>query len=436
MGGLLDFMNSDDARLGMGLLAAGGPQTDPTKTGLGAAFQSAQASMDAWKKQQVAQQLAQAQTLDAFSQAQERTGKSAIAQRQQAFLANPYNPDGSFNTQGATLAGIDPEKQMQFANLKNAGLSKAGTPVEIAIEGRPYIQMQDEYGRPLGAPQPKYQAPITIKQGDRETIWSPTTGNTVAQFGVNQSPDSAASVGATERGQDMTRGNLVWENQFKEAAKADQQKNGPLNDVQSKSLLFGSQIQQANNVLDSLNDVKSVPGADGKYTGAVRNMLTGDDQQKLSQAKRSFAGALLRRESGAAIAQKEYDDVDQRYFPQVGDSPAVIEQKRQARLLAQEGIKAEVPNYDDRISGINERIAAIPPAKSSQPGGAAAPKMAANAPAPAIAQLPAPAGGQAGKMTKQVTAPDGTKVAATRAPDGNYYVPDPNNPGKWARVKE
>lgn len=60
MAGLLDFLNTDEGRLGMGLLAAGGPRTDPNQTGFGQRLTDAmgygQAQQDAALKRQMFQQ--------------------------------------------------------------------------------------------------------------------------------------------------------------------------------------------------------------------------------------------------------------------------------------------------------------------------------------------------------------------------------------------
>lgn len=47
--GLLDFLNSPDARLGLGLLAAGGPTTDPNRSGFGQRIAGVMQDMDAQK---------------------------------------------------------------------------------------------------------------------------------------------------------------------------------------------------------------------------------------------------------------------------------------------------------------------------------------------------------------------------------------------------
>lgn len=51
----------------------------------------------------------------------------------------------------------------------------------------------------------------------------------------------------------------------------------------------------------------------------------------LRQAKKNFATAVLRKESGASISQTEFDDVDKIYFPQYGDSKEVLRAKQLAR---------------------------------------------------------------------------------------------------------
>ena len=64
------------------------------------------------------------------------------------------------------------------------------------------------------------------------------------------------------------------------------------------------------------------------------NYLVSEDYQLYAQAKRDFINATLRQESGAAIAESEFDSANRQYFPMPGDSPAVIEQKRRNRETA------------------------------------------------------------------------------------------------------
>jgi hypothetical protein len=72
-----------------------------------------------------------------------------------------------------------------------------------------------------------------------------------------------------------------------------------------------------------------VPG--GNYT-------LSPEFQQYDRARRDFINAQLRKESGAVIGDSEFASADKQYFPQPGDSPAVIEDKRKARELARQGM--------------------------------------------------------------------------------------------------
>lgn len=157
-----------------------------------------------------------------------------------------------------------------------------------------------------------------------------------------------------------------------------QGKNNGLNDVQSKALLFGSRMQAAEKVLGDMalqgtvrpsvmkNVVERIPLVGGA-AGAAANNLSSPQQQKVEQAQRDFINAVLRRESGAAIAESEFENARKQYFPAVGDSDAVIAQKSQNRQLATKGILAEVPPKQRNsldpgaadASGLPDDIAAI-----------------------------------------------------------------------------
>lgn len=120
----------------------------------------------------------------------------------------------------------------------------------------------------------------------------------------------------------------------------------PLNDSQSKALLFGSRAREANKVLAELEKSgtsASVPGSRAPIIGGVIGALQGGNQQSLDQAKRDFMTAVLRRESGASIAPSEFDTADKQYFPQIGDSAQVKAQKARNRQLVIDGILTEVP---------------------------------------------------------------------------------------------
>jgi hypothetical protein len=69
------------------------------------------------------------------------------------------------------------------------------------------------------------------------------------------------------------------------------------------------------------------------------NYLRSEDAQKYDQAKRDYINAVLRRESGAVISPEEFSNAEKQYFPQPGDGPEVIEQKRKNRETTIQGLK-------------------------------------------------------------------------------------------------
>lgn len=66
---------------------------------------------------------------------------------------------------------------------------------------------------------------------------------------------------------------------------------------------------------------------------AERSMMT-PEQQKYKQAQMDWVRAKLRKESGAVIGAQEMIDEVITYFPQPGDTPEVIDQKRASRDVA------------------------------------------------------------------------------------------------------
>jgi len=156
----------------------------------------------------------------------------------------------------------------------------------------------------------------------------------------------------------------------------------PLTEGQGTAALYADRAFAANETLSNLEPTRE--NEKGKYniTGlaakqgvedwwivgeplsAAGNVMLSDEQQKVDQAQRDFINAILRKESGAVINPSEFENAAKQYFPQPGDSIAVIEQKRRNREIAIAGLR--------RMSG--------PAAIGAPPIG--------GAPAPAVPETP------------------------------------------------
>lgn len=78
----------------------------------------------------------------------------------------------------------------------------------------------------------------------------------------------------------------------------------------------------------------NLPDAIASRIPGIGNYLTSEQGQLYRQAQEDWVRAKLRRESGAVIGEEEMAQEIRTYFPQPGDTPAMIAQKTQARELA------------------------------------------------------------------------------------------------------
>ena len=99
------------------------------------------------------------------------------------------------------------------------------------------------------------------------------------------------------------------------------------------------------------------------WEAAKPNMMKDPVQQKYEQAQRNFVNALLRKESGAAISEAEFDNARKQYFPQPGDDDSAIEQKRQNRLSVIENMSRSAGGAFNTVlmvapNGVQKRVPA------------------------------------------------------------------------------
>ena len=126
---------------------------------------------------------------------------------------------------------------------------------------------------------------------------------------------------------------------FRMVQGADVSGGANLNVEQGKNTGFLLRAQDANEAITKLESEGT--SAWNKLAGNLPggNYLIGEDAQKLAQAKRDFINAVLRQESGAVISEEEFRNAEQQYFPQPGDGPEVIAQKRKNRENAISGFR-------------------------------------------------------------------------------------------------
>ena len=147
-----------------------------------------------------------------------------------------------------------------------------------------------------------------------------------------------------------------------------------LNESQGNATAFGLRMKESEAILEDLAKkgvfrgamVESIPfvgGAAGKLLPSTLGGTT-QQQQQVNQAKSNFITAVLRKESGAAIPDSEFEKEDNKYFPQLNDNPKVIQQKANARRLAIEAMKFQAgpgaKEIDKYVPSINAGTPSAP----------------------------------------------------------------------------
>jgi hypothetical protein len=452
MAGLWDFLQGDDATLGLALLGAGGPTTDPNAAGFGARLAGAVGSARAQQAQQAQRgmqlRLMQSQVDENAAQAQARNAtwqNGMLKQQVGARVAADMQAGKPLDVQALVSAGFKPEEIAAFGNLRNVDLPEVARTVEtMGPNGAPVTKQFDKQGREVGAALPAWKAPIHIDRGNSIDFLTGATLQPLGSMSKTQTPDSAASIASQQAiaGQTDTRQRdlaAMTDARMREANetarstgrtplnyrwKADGSgvepiPGGPadpntpaagknLTEDQGKATGWLVQAENAySNMLKTGFDrdaqgkliVKSAakPGINDALEklpliGGGANALRGADRQQFMQASSSLSEALLRAATGAGVNANEAKQKIDELTPKFGEREETTRQKMES-----------IPLYLESL------------------------KIRAGAGGPKAEQV-------LSKGATKTVDVGGQKMTAQRAADGNFYVKQAN--GKWARVNE
>jgi hypothetical protein len=297
-------------------------------------------------------------------------------------------PDGGNIPIQESRAGIAPNPQAAYANLavdprasarlQNIGFNKMFAEPEaftLAEGAKRFMTMPNGTVKEVASGGEKPRSPVSVGN----YLIDPVTGKVIFQ-----APEKPTAGQVVERDD----GTFLIDTRTGQArpvmGQGGQPLEGggkPLTEVQGNAVGFAARAIEANRIATDLEKQgvtntgairTAVGGVAGmtpfigeKLEQGVRSAFnvaptflggTSVEQQKVEQARRDFVSAILRPESGAAIGVDEYKNEERKYFPQVGDSEAVIQQKQQARLKAIEGLKAKAgPSGVRQINRIVEQ---------------------------------------------------------------------------------
>ncbi len=212
--------------------------------------------------------------------------------------------------------------------------------------------------------------PLKFAQDENAQMGAVTTGNT-GEIGANDwmTADMPPSKMRGESPKQYSARTQVWKsNQLK--------KNQPLKDAEKKSRTFAERLLEAENVFKDLSENQDYDRSG--YLSGMAAYLTPEfakssELRSQEQAERNFINAVLRQESGAAIAESEFESAEKQYFPRAGDSAENLEQKRRNREIVIKGMmndgKLDSPESQAKFDTLSSNQAA----QQAQPRKAEAP---------------------------------------------------------------
>jgi len=123
-------------------------------------------------------------------------------------------------------------------------------------------------------------------------------------------------------------------------AKAKSERGEKMTEQQSNALQYSSRMGYNREILNKLEDA----GFDAASVGTgiqnlAPNIMRSPEMQTYRAARDNWVSAVLRKESGANISKSEYENAYRQYFPQMGDAPDIIRQKRELRKLAESNMR-------------------------------------------------------------------------------------------------
>lgn len=301
-------------------------------------------------------------------------------------LQNAMGVEGGFEALDQILA-----KRMLAKKLEDDQVKQQQAQQQQAIENEQRNRQLGQTDTQLGQSgrrldlesQPVPEKPIVING----SLVDPTTGRVITSIPSQAAPAAQRLITGVGPGGKPTRmadepGASVYqapvnvpqgreslsEFEAKEKIKAQYSGAKPSIGAEKTALAFYNRAKQASDEIQKIE-----PQIAGKsLAGQARlqyapNFMQSDTNQSYRQSQRAFTEARLRKESGAAIPEQEYQNDAQTYFAQPGDTPATLAQKRKGRQDVLDGLKFQSGRAYDEFYGAQQDAAPQQPTAQRKP---------------------------------------------------------------------
>lgn len=227
--------------------------------------------------------------------------------------------------QGDARIGLDRAQYAQGVRQYDEG-----APMREANLGHIRTQTADLAGKPTREADARAQQAFMRQAQQADTLAA------IEARGAEERKTAQATAGIRTK----STADELKEFEAKEQIKAKYGGSRPSLGAERQSLAYFNRAKQASDDIGNMEDAIAKMGLAGQARLQVApNILQSESNQRYRQAQRAFTEARLRKESGAAIPQGEYENDARTYFAQPGDGPEVIAQKRRARQTVLDGLK-------------------------------------------------------------------------------------------------
>lgn len=256
---------------------------------------------------------------------------------------------------GKALMQIDPQAGLQW--MQNT--AKQDTSTVYDSEGR-QVTIDKRTGKPVVAGTPKLPEAVQSyqyaqQQGYKGSFEDWTIANKQAGA-MNVSMGSPIPVTLKDGTQGFVQPAnkpgmppqlLRLEDGSLPAPQAKPKEEKPLTEQQGNAAAF---MMKAQNALDNLKAVPTISTKDyyASKVPVAGNYAMSENGQRAMNAEKQFIAAVLRKESGAAISNGEYQEYGDQFFPRPGDSKEKLAQKAQNREVALKAFSVQAGDHGAR----------------------------------------------------------------------------------------
>jgi hypothetical protein len=301
---------------------------------------------------------ARAPMIDARAAAQEQRESAAEAARNEEALARVDAMRWTGDTQYQTpYHQAPPEARQHFFD--------AYSPIVAAKA--PQIWNEAIVANTSRIPGIDPDAEVTVQQDEKGGISRVyrTAPAKEAEGLVFASPDAAEAAGFSAEGAEVLPNGSI---RVTKMARVDKSR-AKYTEAESKSIVYLDRMKDAEKGIqrvmqEGFNPASAGGSFDRVTAGTWANFMSSPKGRQYENEQRNFLAGVLRKDTGAAVTNREFDLYGPMFFPLYGDDPGTVQQKARKRQVAIDAIQRGLSS-DLILNDASQDV--LPPAANGAP---------------------------------------------------------------------